>query len=258
VLQLVSGADLQERIARGPMPVDEVIDVAVQTCDALAAAHAAGIVHRDLKPSNIRLDASGAVKVLDFGLAKAWQQRAPTRDTDVSCTPTRVPEATAAGMMLGTAAYMAPEQARGSEVDNRSDIWSFGVVLWEMLAGAPPFRGATVADLIAAVLREEPPWERLPSHVPDGLRRLLRRCLRRDPARRLHHIIDARIELEEAREPSPRTSAATATPTRTTARTWTLSSELCRRFDRAHLDLMDPDMIHRHTEALLERIAASR
>ncbi len=234
VLQLVSGADLQERIARGPMPVDEVVDVAVQICDALAAAHAAGIVHRDLKPSNIRLDASGTVKVLDFGLAKAWQRRAPARDGDASSTPTRVPEATVAGMVLGTAAYMAPEQARGGEVDNRSDIWSFGVVLWEMLAGAPPFRGATVADLIAAVLREEPPWERLPSHVPDSLRRLLRRCLRRDPARRLHHIVDARLELEEAREPSPRTSAAT--PTRTTARAWTLSSELCRRLDRAHLD----------------------
>jgi eukaryotic-like serine/threonine-protein kinase len=197
VMELVEGSELTELIARGPIPADESIAIAAQIADALEAAHEKGIVHRDLKPANVKVRADGTVKVLDFGLAKAWDDEAP-RD-DPSHSPTLTHQFTRAGVVLGTAAYMAPEQARGKTVDRRADIWAFGAVLYEMLAGRRAFEGDTVSDTMAAVLTREPDWSALPSATPAPVRRLLRRCLEKDPRRRMRDIGDARPELEDAR-----------------------------------------------------------
>src|SRR5262249_41243283 len=191
VLELVEGETLAERIARGPIPADEALTMAKQIVEALEAAHERGIIHRDLKPGNIKITPDGKVKVLDFGLAKLAEQRASTSSLESS--PTLMSEATQAGLILGTAAYMAPEQARGKNVDKRADIWAFGVVLCEMLTGQRLFQGETVSDTLAAVLKEEPAWNR----VPDKAQRLLRSCLERDPRRRLRDIGDAWRLLEE-------------------------------------------------------------
>ena len=196
VMELVEGKGLDELIARGPIPVDEAITISGQLCDALEAAHAEGIVHRDLKPANVRIRPDGAVKVLDFGLAKAW--RSDDDEQSVSMSPTMTRHATVEGVILGTAAYMSPEQARGKAVDKRADIWAFGVVLWQMLTGRRLFEGDTVSDILASVLKEEPDLDELPSSTPPTVRRLLRRCLQKDPRNRLHDIADARIELTES------------------------------------------------------------
>ncbi|MEE4273240.1 MAG: protein kinase [Thermoanaerobaculales bacterium] len=196
VMELVEGADLSERIARGPIPVDEVAPIALQIAEALEAAHEAGIVHRDLKPANIKLRPDGTVKVLDFGLAKAWETDAG--DSSLSLSPTLTQHATAAGVILGTAAYMSPEQARGQQVDRRADIWAFGVVLWEMLTGTKLFEGETVTDVLASVLKEAPDLDALPDDTPPALSRLVERCLHREPRERLQWIGDARLELAEA------------------------------------------------------------
>ncbi len=201
-MELVEGEDLSERIKRGPVPVDEAIPIALQIAEALEAAHEAGIVHRDLKPANIKLTEDGVIKVLDFGLAKAWETEAG--DPSLSLSPT-VTHATAAGVILGTAAYMSPEQARGKKVDRRADIWSFGVVLWEMLTGRKLFEGDTVSDVLAAVLKDAPDLDALPMDTPSSLRRLLDRCLHKEPKKRLQWIGDARLELED---PDTRTAPA--------------------------------------------------
>jgi Tol biopolymer transport system component len=195
VLELVEGPTLDERIAHGPMPVDEALAVGRQIAEALDAAHGAGIVHRDLKPSNIKVDAEGTVKILDFGLAKTvGTPGALAGGPDLQRTATLTsPAMTELGMVLGTAAYMAPEQARGQEIDRRADIWAFGVVLYEMLTGGHLFAGDTVSDTVAAVLTLEPDWTVVPSQV----RRLLRQCLERDPRRRLRDIGDAWLLVEE-------------------------------------------------------------
>ncbi len=195
VMELVEGEDLSERIARGPIPVDEAIPIALQIAEALEAAHEQGIVHRDLKPANIKITDDGTVKVLDFGLAKAWETE--TGDSSLSLSPTLTRHATNAGVILGTAAYMSPEQARGKKVDRRADIWAFGVVLWEMLTGRKLFDGDTVSDVLASVLKEPPDLEALPPDTPPPVRRLLARCLERDPRNRLQWIGDARLELTE-------------------------------------------------------------
>ena len=200
VLELVEGEDLQERLRRGPIPVPDALAIASQIAEALEEAHARGIVHRDLKPANVKLSLNGKVKVLDFGLAKAYG--AEVLPEELSQSPTQQQE-TAAGVILGTAAYMSPEQARGQPVDKRSDIWAFGVVLLEMLTGQRPFAGGTLTDTLAAVLEHEVDWEALPETTPDGMRRVLRRCLQKDRHRRLHDIADARIEIEEASNESP-------------------------------------------------------
>ena len=200
VMELVEGEGLDERLARGPLAVDAALAVAGQVADALEAAHEAGVVHRDLKPANIRLRPDGTVKVLDFGLATTWQRDEPAGE--LSLSPTLTGRATAAGVILGTAAYMAPEQARGRPVDRRADIWAFGVVLWEMLTGRQLFSGETVTDVLAAVLRQAPNLDALPAATPSAVRRLLRRCLTHDPRRRLQWIGDARLELAED-EPAP-------------------------------------------------------
>ena len=195
VMELVEGEGLDEVIARGPVSVDEAIAVALQVAEALEAAHEAGIVHRDLKPANVRIRPDGTVKVLDFGLAKAWESEGISGSASLS--PTITQHHTKAGVLLGTAAYMAPEQARGKPVDKRADIWAFGVVLFEMLAGRALFEGEMVTDVLASVLRQETDWGRLPAETPATLRRLLSRCLERDPRDRLRDIGEARIALEE-------------------------------------------------------------
>ena len=195
-MELVEGEDLAERLKRGPVPVDEAIAIARQVAEALEGAHEKGIVHRDLKPGNIKLAPDGKVKVLDFGLAKAWDGPGAS-SADLSQSPTLAHTGTAAGLILGTAAYMSPEQARGKSVDKRSDIWAFGVVLYEMLSGRQPFAGETVSDVLAGVLKTEIDLGKLPESTPPAIRRLLRRCLERDLKRRLHDIADARIVLED-------------------------------------------------------------
>jgi serine/threonine protein kinase len=192
-MELVEGEDLSEKIKRGPVPVEEAVAISLQIAEALEAAHEQGIVHRDLKPANIKLRPDGTVKVLDFGLAKAWE--AESADSGLSLSPTMTAHATAAGLILGTAAYMSPEQARGMSVDRRADIWSFGVVLWEMLTGRKLFEGHTVSDVLASVLKEAPDLEALPSHTPYHVRRIVRRCLDKEPKRRLRDIGEARIAL---------------------------------------------------------------
>jgi serine/threonine protein kinase len=194
VLELVDGPTLGAKIAAGPLPIEEALGIARQIADALEAAHEKGIVHRDLKPANVKLTADGSVKVLDFGLAKAAEEPCPASDPSIS--PTVTMAATQAGVILGTAAYMSPEQARGAIVDRRSDIWSFGVVLYEMLAGKHAFRGESVSDILAGVLRGEPDWCALPPDTPVRIRKLLRRCLERDRKQRLQAIGEARIAID--------------------------------------------------------------
>ena len=196
VMELVEGDDLKQRLARGPIPIDEAISIARQITLALEAAHVRGIIHRDLKPANIKVRPDGGVKVLDFGLAKAVEPDAPARSPDDSPTITAA-AMTVPGTVMGTAAYMSPEQARGYGTDKRSDIWAFGAVLYEMLTGRSAFPGPTVTDTLAAVLHRDPDWQALPAATPPGLRLLLRRCLEKDPTRRLHDIADARIELDD-------------------------------------------------------------
>jgi Tol biopolymer transport system component len=206
VMELVEGPTLADRIARGPLPLDETVAIARQIANALEAAHAQGIVHRDLKPANIKLRPDGTVKVLDFGLAKLQDAASASGSSAASlmASPTMMsPAVTNAGLILGTAAYMSPEQARGRAVDERTDIWAFGCVIFEMLAGRRPFASAdNVSDAIASLLTHEPEWSALPATTPESVRRLLRRCLSKDPARRLRDAGDARLELEEAAEPS--------------------------------------------------------
>ena len=204
VMELVDGSTLAERLAgnRSDLPIVEALGIARQIALALEAAHKANIIHRDLKPANIKIRVDGTVKVLDFGLAKALDPISPASDVSQAATITSPAMMTHAGMILGTAAYMSPEQARGRPVDKRTDIWSFGCVLYEMLTGRAPFAADTVSESLAKVLEREPDWKALPGATPARVRALLRRCLQKDPGQRLHDIADARIELEERLSPS--------------------------------------------------------
>jgi len=199
VMELVEGEDLSQRIARGAIPLDEALSIAKQIADALDAAHEQGVIHRDLKPANIKVRPDGTVKVLDFGLAKAVDPAGGVPGLSQSPTVT-TPAMTHAGTILGTAAYMSPEQARGKTVDKRADIWAFGCILYEMLAGRAAFARSTMPDTIAAVLEREPEWAALPTDTPDRASRLLRRCLDKDARKRARDIGDVRAELEEAAE----------------------------------------------------------
>jgi Tol biopolymer transport system component len=194
VMELVEGETLAARIARGPVPLDEALPLAQQVAEALEFAHEHRIIHRDLKPANITLTLDGAVKVLDFGLAKALEARPATGDPSESPTMTS-PAMTQAGIILGTAAYMSPEQARGKLADRRADIWAFGVVLYELLTGRAAFPGETITDVLGAIVHKEPDWSALPAATPPPVRRLLSRCLTKDPKQRLRDIGEARIEL---------------------------------------------------------------
>ena len=195
IMELAEGATLADRISQGPIPLEEALSIARQIAEALEAAHEKGIIHRDLKPANVKVTPEGAVKVLDFGLAKALEGEAA--EADASQSPTLSLAATKAGVILGTAAYMSPEQARGSGVDKRCDIWSFGVVLFEMLAGKKLFAGETISDTLAAVLRADVDWSVLPGDTPSSIRTLLRRCLTKDRKERMRDIGDARITITE-------------------------------------------------------------
>ena len=195
VLELVEGPTLADRLGHGPVPVAESLDIARQIAEALEATHEKGIVHRDLKPANIKITAAGVVKVLDFGLAQA--EAAPSSDRSAD-TAGRVDSATGSGVLVGTAPYMSPEQVRGKPTDNRTDIWAFGCVLFEMLTGRGPFAHETQSDTLAAILDREPDWSALPESTTPEVLRILRRCLQKDPRRRAHSIADVRIDLEDA------------------------------------------------------------
>jgi len=213
VMELAEGETLAERIKKGPVAVDDALELAKQIAEGLEAAHEVGIIHRDLKPANVMVSPEGKVKVLDFGLAKAWQPEGS--DIDVTHSPTLTAQMTAAGVLLGTAAYMSPEQARGKPVDKRTDIWAFGCVLFEMLTGCRAFAGESLSETSAAILKEEPDWSTLPSGTPAAVRTVLRRCLAKDRNRRLHDIADARIAIEDlATEDLPTAGAPARRPWR--------------------------------------------
>jgi serine/threonine protein kinase/Tol biopolymer transport system component len=218
VMELVEGPTLAERIKQGPLPLDEALPIAKQIAEALEYAHERGIIHRDLKPSNVKITPDGAAKVLDFGLAKALEDNISA--VDISTSPTLSHAATQAGILLGTATYMSPEQARGKKVDRRADIWSFGAVLYEMLSGKPAFIGETISDTLAAVIRGEPDWSALPSNVRASIVRLLRRCLTKDPNQRLRDIGEARIAIERALSGTPEETAGPLAATTTPPSPW--------------------------------------
>ena len=208
VLELVEGPTLADRIAKGPIPLDEALPIAKQIAEALEAAHEAGVIHRDLKPANIKVREDGTVKVLDFGLAKALD---PAPDVDPSQSPTLTAAATQMGVIMGTAAYMSPEQARGKTVDKRADIWAFGCVLYEMLAGQRVFRGDDVSLTLAKVLEAQPTWDAVPSDAPARIANLLQACLQKDPKQRVQAVGDVRLAMEGAFEtsvPAPSDGAA--------------------------------------------------
>ncbi len=219
IMELVEGPTLAERIAGNPFPFGDALPIARQIAEALEAAHERGIIHRDLKPANVKVTLDDRVKVLDFGLAKVFEEE--SQETDLSHSPTLI-KGTQVGVILGTAAYMSPEQAKGKVVDKRSDIWAFGAVLFEMLTGKQSFSGETLTDTLAAVVRAEPEWDSLPATTPNAIRRLLRRCLNKDQKQRLRDIGDARITIEEVLKGQVEEPAAAlpSPPPRSRIRTW--------------------------------------
>ena len=200
-MELVEGETLDQLLASGAseprLPLERTLAIVRQIASALEAAHDQGIVHRDLKPANVKVREDGTVKVLDFGLAKAFASDEAAAASGVANSPTLTARATQLGMILGTAAYMAPEQAKGRAVDRRADVWAFGVVFFETLAGRRAFEGDDVSDVLASVLKTEPDWSVLPADLPAPVRRLLKRCLEKDPKRRLRDIGEGMLQLDE-------------------------------------------------------------
>jgi serine/threonine protein kinase len=221
VMELVSGETLQGRIRRdGAVPVEEALSIAKQIAEALEAAHEKGIIHRDLKPANVKVTPEGKVKVLDFGLAKAFSE--DTESSDPINSPTLSMAATMHGVILGTAAYMSPEQARAKSVDKRTDIWAFGCVLYELLTAKQAFQGETVTEILAAVLKGEPDWQALPETTPQSIRVLLRRSLQKDANKRIRDAADVRIEIDETLAAPLPTGSTTAEVPQRTIRRWLL------------------------------------
>ena len=208
VLELVEGPTLADRIAHGAMPIEEALPIAKQIAEALEAAHEAGVIHRDLKPANIKVREDGTVKVLDFGLAKALD---PSPEGDPSQSPTLTAAATQMGVIMGTAAYMSPEQAKGKTADRRSDVWAFGAVLYEMLAGRRAFVGEDVSDTLVSVFRDDPDWSGLSDDVPARVRQAIQVCLQKEPKQRVRDIAAARLAMEGAFETTVSVPADTAT-----------------------------------------------
>jgi len=196
VLELVEGETLAERVAKGPVPVEEALEVCRQIAEGVEAAHEKGVIHRDLKPANVKVTPEGKVKILDFGLAKAFEAETPV--TDISQSPTLTEEMTRAGVILGTAAYMSPEQAKGKPVDKRADIFAFGAVLYELLTGKRAFQGETITETLGAIIHKEPDWEALPGATPWRIRDLLRKCLTKDVHDRIDGIANVRIDMKLA------------------------------------------------------------
>ena len=226
VMELVEGEDLSQRIARGAIPLDEALPIAKQIAEAVEAAHEQGIIHRDLKPANVKVRPDGTVKVLDFGLAKAMEPAAGS-SSSLSMSPTiTTPAMTQAGMILGTAAYMSPEQAKGRAVDKRSDVWAFGAVLYEMFTGRRAFEGEDVSDTLARILMKEPDWSALPATVPTGVVTVMRRCLEKDRKRRVRDIGDVLLALGGAFETAtpPTAAAHAARSALSRALPWTLAA----------------------------------
>jgi serine/threonine protein kinase/Tol biopolymer transport system component len=211
VLECVEGETLAQKIGRGPLPVEDALDVCRQIAEGVEAAHNSGVIHRDLKPANVKITPEGKVKVLDFGLAKALADDIHALSTSDSFTLSGT--MTRPGIVLGTAAYMSPEQAKGRAIDKRTDIWALGCILYECLTGKRAFAGETIAETLGAVLKDEPDWEALPESTPPVIRRLLRRCLQKDPSRRLQDAGDLRIEIDES-QIVPQSSASVPSPTR--------------------------------------------
>jgi len=242
VMEIVEGESLATRISAGAIPAEEALLIALQISEALEAAHEKSIVHRDLKPANVMITSAGKVKVLDFGLAKALHSETVAQSSPESLaeSPTCTANMTRPGAVLGTAAYMSPEQIRGQTVDTRADIWAFGVVLWEMLTGRRLFEGEAASDVLAAVLRDQLDWQVIPEDVPPAVVRLLRRCLGRDLVHRLRHIGDARLELEQALE-EPESVEPGGPPSFKpgeigTEGSWALTTDVCRHLNRETLD----------------------
>jgi serine/threonine protein kinase len=224
VMELVDGETLADRIARGGMPVNEALGIAVQIAEALEAAHEKGIVHRDLKPANVKITSSGSVKVLDFGLAKTFAENGSAATAN---SPTISLAATNAGVILGTASYMSPEQAKGQNTDKRTDIFAFGSVLYEMLTGRQLFPGETVSEVLARVIEREPDWTRLPADLHPRVTELIQRCLRKDPRQRWQDVGDVRIEIELSRAAPDRTRPAAPPALRRSPRlAWTAAAVL--------------------------------
>jgi serine/threonine-protein kinase len=218
VLELVEGPTLADRIAQGPIALEEALPIAKQITEALEYAHEHGVIHRDLKPANIKVTPEGTVKILDFGLAKAFEDEVPQEE--IAKSPTLTAMATQAGIILGTAAYMSPEQAKGKKVDRRGDIWAFGVVLFEMLTGKQLYQGETVSETMAAVMLTKPDWDALPATTPVPIRELLRRCLEKDSRRRLQAIGEARITIEALLTDPTAADTAAASAVPPTASSW--------------------------------------
>lgn len=213
-MELVVGETLAQRIAKGPLPVDAVLDICRQIAEGLEAAHEKGIIHRDLKPANVKITPEGKVKILDFGLAKALTDE--TQAADATNSPTITEAMTRPGIVLGTAAYMSPEQAKGRPIDKRADIWAFGCIFYECLTGKRTFEGETITETLASILKGEPEWKALPAATPWNMTMLLRRCLQKDTKERLHDIADARIEINQAiREPVSPGPGKSVVPART-------------------------------------------